>query len=270
MKQVNIGFKRLGPPTQIVQELRHRNLILFRVAGIHAGLLVVFVIGILLDPRTVGGDPVWLKPAKFAGSIALFTATLGWLGHHLPVPDRTIRRVSLGIAASALLEITLISGQATRGVESHFNDTTALNTAIYTTMGITILIMTLLVAWLLIQSWNQKFDVAPAFAWGIRFGIALFVLGAIEGGAMVALGTNAVASSSALPVLGWALSGDFRVAHFLGLHALQVLPIVGYFAKVGGERYGLQRPLRVVLIIGAGYTVVLLAVFTHALIPVIG
>ncbi|MFC7009651.1 hypothetical protein [Halalkalicoccus salilacus] len=86
---------------------------------------------------------------------------------------------------TALLEITLIGGQAARGIESHFNNTTALNTAIYLIMGITILAMTILVAWLLIQSWKQAFDVAPAFAWGIRFGIALFVLGALEGGAMV-------------------------------------------------------------------------------------
>jgi hypothetical protein len=39
----------------------------------------MFVIGILIDLRSVAGDPAWLKPAKFAASIALFTATLSWL-----------------------------------------------------------------------------------------------------------------------------------------------------------------------------------------------
>ncbi len=80
MKQITVEFKSLSQPIQTVLELYHRNSILFGVAGLHVGLLVVFVIGIILDPRTVAGDPVWLKPAKFAASIALFTATLGWLG----------------------------------------------------------------------------------------------------------------------------------------------------------------------------------------------
>lgn len=182
MKQVTVESKRHGYPIQTVLELQRRNSILFGVAGLHVGLLVVFVIGIILDPRTVAEDPVWLKPAKFAASIALLTATLGWLGRHLPVPGRTLRRVSLGVAATALIEMLLISGQAARCVESHFNDTTTLDTVVYMAMGVTILAMTVLVAWLLIQSWHQEFDVAPAFAWGIRFGMALFVLGARDGG----------------------------------------------------------------------------------------
>lgn len=269
MKQVTVEFRRLGHPIRTVLELHHRNSILFGVAGLHAGLLVVFVSGILLDPRTVAGNPVWLKPAKFAVSIALFTATLGWLGRHLPVPDRTLRRVSLGVAAAALIEITLISGQAARGVESHFNDATTLDAVIYMAMGVTILAMTVLVAWLLIQSWHQEFDVAPAFAWGIRFGMALFVLGALEGGVMVALGDHTVGSGPALPVFGWVLSGDFRVAHFLGLHSLQVLPLVGYLTSVGCERFRFENLHQVVLVVAAGYTVVLFATFAHALVPVL-
>lgn len=202
MKHRNEGFKRRDRPTQTVLELRRRNAILFSVAGIHAGLLIVFVIGIILDPRSIGGDSAWLKPAKFAASIALFTATLGWLGHHLPIPDRTLRRVSVGIAAAALIEITLIGGQAGRGVESHFNDTTTLDTAIYMAMGITILAMTVLVAWLLVQSWHNEFGAHSAFALGIRFGIAVFVLGAIEGGVMVVQGNHAVRTGQVLPIFG--------------------------------------------------------------------
>lgn len=270
MKHAKPGHYRLFQPTQSIRELYGRNSILFGVAGIHAGLLVVFVIGLMLDPRTVAGDPVWLKPAKFAGSIALFTTTIGWLAYHLPVPNRTLRRVSLGIAVAALLEITLIGGQAARGVESHFNETTTFDTAIYMIMGVTILVMTVLVAWLLIRSWNQKFNVAPAFAWGIRFGIVLFVLGALEGGAMVTLGTNSVGSGPAIPVLGWVLSGDFRVAHFLGLHAFQVLPLVGYVASVGGERNRLQRPVHVVTIVAVGYAAILGVTFTFAFSPIVG
>lgn len=263
------GFVRQHGPKQVIGELRRRNGVLFGVAVVHAVLLVAFLAGIGLDPRTVGGEPVWLKPAKFAASIALFTATLGWIGYHLPVSGRFLRRVSLGIAVAAFVEIALIGGQAGRGVGSHFNDSTALDGLVYTVMGVTIVAMTVLVAWLLVRSWGREFAVARAYALGITVGLALFVLGALEGGVMVALDTSAVGSGWSVPVVGWLVSGDFRVAHFVGLHALQVLPLTGYLAAVGAKRGVVDRPTRVVLAVGAGYALVLVVTFVHALVPVV-
>lgn len=264
------GFARLYSPRQFVPELYRRNAVLCVVAAVHVALLVGFLAGIALDPRTVGGEPVWLKPAKFAASIAIFTATLGWIAHHLPVSDRLLGRVSIGVAIAAFVEITLIGGQAARGVPSHFNDATLLDQTVYHVMGVTIVGMTALVAWLLVRSWTREFEVVPAFAWGIRLGIALFVVGAFEGGAMVALETAALESAPTIPVVGWLLSGDFRVAHFLGLHALQLLPLVGYLAAVAGERGRLERPTRLVVAVAGGYALVLAATFVHALAPLVG
>lgn len=262
-------FVRWNGPRHVVAELKRRNPILYGVAVVQTVLLVAFLSGIVLDPRTVGGEPVWLKPAKFAASIALFTATVGWIGYHLPVSQRLFQRVSIGVAVAAFVEIALIGGQAGRGVESHFNDSMVLDQSIYVVMGVTITVMTVLVAWLLVRSWPREFSVAPAFAWGIRVGFALFVVGAFEGGAMVALETSAVGSGQTVPVVGWSTSGDFRVAHFVGLHALQVLPLVGYLAAVSAERGILERPTRVVLVVGGGYALVLVATFVYAVAPVL-
>lgn len=248
-------------------ELRRRNAILCGVAVAQTVLFVAFLVGIVIDPRTVGGDPVWLKPATFAASIAIFTATLGWIGTYLPVDDRFLRTVSIGVAVAAVVEIALIGGQAGRGVESHFNDSTTLDLSIYVIMGVTIVAMTLLVGWLLVRSWGRSFDVEPAFAWGIRLGILLFVLGALEGAAMVAFETSSFGAGGTVPVVGWTVSGDFRVAHFVGLHALQVLPIGGYLAAVAGERGLLERPTRVVALFGGSYALLFLVAFGQALVP---
>lgn len=264
------AFARWNDPGTVVTELRRRNPLLFGVAAVNATLFASFAIGIGLDPRTVGGDPAWLKPAKFAASIALFTATLGWIGHHLPVADETLRRASLAVATASVIEITLIAGQAARGVKSHFNRSTALDTAVYAVMGLTIVAMVTVVAWLLARAWRREFDVASAFGWGIRLGIALFVVGSFEGGAMIALEASALGSGPAVPVMGWNSGGDFRAAHFVGLHALQLLPLAGYLAAVADENGWIARPVRAVKLVAAGYATLLFAAFAHALTPALG
>src|SRR5512134_3126707 len=42
-------------------------------------VLAPSVIGVLIDPRTITGAPSWLKPAKFATSIAIYSLTLTWI-----------------------------------------------------------------------------------------------------------------------------------------------------------------------------------------------
>lgn len=252
-----------GLSSRIAPVLRRRNPILAGVTLLLATLFVAFVVGIPLDSRSVGGEPVWLKPAKFAGSLALFAGTLAWLSPHLPVSEGALRRLSWGIAAGIVLELALIATQAARGVESHFNDASALDTAIYNAMGATIVAVLLLVVVLAVAAWIRPIDGHPAFAWGIRLGLAVFVIGSFEGGAMVAFGASAVGSGPAVPVLGWAVGGDFRVAHFVGLHALQALPLVGYL--VTRRRRWSVPPLSIVGVAAAIHLAVLVVTFAHAL-----
>lgn len=163
---------------ELLAELWQRNRLLSATAALHALLFVAFVAGLALDPRTIGGDPAWLKPAKFAGSIALLTATLAWPSEHLPVGERRLRRLSLAFGAIAVVEITLIGTQAARGVQSHFNDSTTLNLAIYAAMGLAISLLFALVVLVLAITLYRSLVVAPAFALGIRAGLAVFALGA--------------------------------------------------------------------------------------------
>ena len=84
-------------------------------------LLAVTGVALLVDPREVMGAPAWMKPAKFAVSIAIYTLTLAWIFTYLPEWTRTRRVVSWVTAVTLVLEIVIIDVQAWRGTTSHFN-----------------------------------------------------------------------------------------------------------------------------------------------------
>jgi hypothetical protein len=252
----------------VVRELRRRNRVLFAVAAVNLGLAVVFTGLLAVDGRTLLGRNVWLKPWKFATSIAVFAATLAWLLPSLSLDDRRERWVSRIVAAAMLVEITLITAQAARGVPSHFNTSTPLDTAVFTVMGVTITLSTLVVAYVCWRTFREPPALAPAYRWGVRLGLLVFVVASFEGGLMAARGSHAVgvpAGGPGLPLLNWSTTGgDLRVAHFVGLHALQVLPLTGYLAarRIRSTR----RALLVVGVVAASYTVLVGVTFVQALL----
>ncbi|HXH11468.1 MAG TPA: hypothetical protein VNP04_17100, partial [Alphaproteobacteria bacterium] len=67
-----------------LDELANRNRVLFSVAAGHLILFLIMLIVAPFDPRTVTGINPWIKPMKFALSIAIYTATMAWLLGHLP------------------------------------------------------------------------------------------------------------------------------------------------------------------------------------------
>jgi hypothetical protein len=111
----------------------HRPLTL--TALLCAALLLVSVPGILLDGRTIGGDPAWLKPTKFAISIVIYNLTFAWLLSLLTRWRRTGWWLGTIIAAMVTGELVAITLQAVRGQTSHFNSATAFDAAVYSLMA---------------------------------------------------------------------------------------------------------------------------------------
>ena len=216
-----------------------------------AGLLMIGVLaaalaGLLIDPRVVTGAPVWLKPAKFAVSIAIYTLTLAWIFSLLPEWPRMRRIVGWTTAVTLVLEIVIIATQAFRGTTSHFNVGTALDGALFSIMGLAILVQTLSTVAVGVALWRTQLS-DRALGWALRLGVTLTIVGASTGalmtqptraqldaaragGRLTVVGAHTVGAPDGgpgLPGTGWSTShGDLRVPHFLGLHAMQVLPVV--------------------------------------------
>ena len=210
-------------------------------------LLIANVIGLIVDPRTLIGEPVWLKPTKFAISSVFYAGSLMWILAMIKDRPRLVSIVSWVTAVAMIVELVLISFQAFRGVRSHFNTGTAFDTAIFSIMGTAILALWIVSIVAFIALARQSFENR---AWGIvlKWALLLTVIGsglggtmtspresqlevAMAGGGMPESGAHTVGAldgGEGLPGVGWSTEGgDLRIGHFLGLHALQILPVIG-------------------------------------------
>ncbi len=247
--------------------MERRNIFLMRTTGLMAALAVVFGVAMVVDPRVIEGAPAWLKPLKFAVSTAIYGATLIWILRYLPARPRLARVAATTTAVVFIIEVGLIALQVARGTTSHFNTSTLLDRAIFAVMGTAIGIQTLAAGAVAVALWRQTFA-DRALGWALRIGMTLAIAGASVGGLMTrptgaqiahAVATGEMPRAGAhtvgapdggpgLPGVGWSADhGDLRVPHFVGLHAMQVLPIVAIL--VARRR---RQAARVRLVIGAG------------------
>lgn len=218
--------------TTIFSDIFQRNYILAWAGTLNlAGFAAAFILS-FIDERTITGVNAWLKPMKFFLSVAIYLFTMAYILSYLP---QNLKWLSWTITILMTLETTLISMQAARGVTSHFNETTAFNGLVFSVMGISIFINTLLCTYILVLYFTSDVHMSESLLWGIRMGLLIFILASLEGIAMVQNRSHTVGvpdGGKGLPFVNWSREGgDLRIAHFIGMHALQVLPIAGAFIK---------------------------------------
>ncbi|MCA9878618.1 MAG: hypothetical protein KC442_12575 [Thermomicrobiales bacterium] len=213
-----------------------------------AATLVVALGGLVFDARVITGAPAWLKPAKFAISIIVYAATLWLLLPALADRPRLVRFVSWVVGVGLTVEMLLIALQAARGTASHFNFATPFDAVVFRIMGGTIMGIWLLTMLLAVLFFRRTLA-HPALTWGVRLGFVGSVIGmgvailmtfptpeqqqAVAAGLPTLVrGAHAVGVADGgpgLPILGWSTTGgDLRVAHSIGLHALQGVPIAAF------------------------------------------
>lgn len=218
-------------------------------------------VGLLVDPRTITGAPAWLKPFKFAVSTAVYSLTLAWIYGWMTEWSRVRRIVGWTTAIVFVVEVAIIDFQAWRGTTSHFNVSTPLDATLFLIMGGAILLQTLVSVAVAVALWRQRFS-DRALGWALRLGMTITIAGAMTGPLMTRPTAAQIADARAgapitvagahsvggrdggpgLPVTGWSREhGDLRVAHFIGLHAIQALALIA----VGLRRWRRPEAVRV-------------------------
>lgn len=211
-------------------ELSHRNPLLTK-SGSFCFLLGIFILFLpLIDHRELQGYNVWIKPAKFFFSIGIYFWTMGWLMDYLK-SEKFVIRISWGIWILMLVELVIITLQASRGNPSHFNVSTLSDGILFQIMGIAITLNSVLVI-LVFLKFLKEMELPKGYLMGIRLGLMIFLIAGFEGFLMVGQLAHTIGAEDGqegLPFLGWAKTyGDLRIFHFIGLHALQVLPILSW------------------------------------------
>ncbi len=227
------------------------GLLLIGSAVFHTGVL-------LITGGSLSGPVSWRKPILFGEAFGLTAISLGWLMNFLPR-----RRVRGWLLMGALSfanagEVLWVSIQQWRGVPSHFNLGTPLDTGAFATAGNLIIITAAVIV--LLALWSFFSLEAPrSLRWAIRLGLLGLVISQVIGFLILQNGFSRVVdpqSGAFLPqnlatAATWGSAGAMKIPHALSLHAIQLLPIlVLLLLMVGWEE---RRIFRVLLAAAGGY-----------------
>jgi hypothetical protein len=173
--------------------------------------------------------------------------------------------------------MAIIVGQVIRGRASHFNNTTSFDSTLFTIMGVvitTVWVLGMVQGIVLLRERIPDRTMAMAIRLGIvlgSVGIGLaFLMTGPTPDQLDALqhdltpdrvGAHSVGvpdGGPGMPVTGWSTTGgDLRIPHFVGIHALQVLPLVALLLAAASRRVSRLADAgvrtRLVLVAGVAY-----------------
>ena len=143
------------------------------MAGMALAMLGPLLAAAALEVRVLEGANLWIKPAKFALFFVVLFVTMAMVAEGMSVARRegwVMRGVLTAMTAGFVVEMVAISGQAGRGVLSHFNDATEAVMAIDAVMGLGSLA---LVSGIAAMGWVAARDVGTRMGPGLRAGVGV-------------------------------------------------------------------------------------------------
>jgi hypothetical protein len=240
--------------------LKSRSIVLYQFGfGCLVGCVVCIGLALTTTQQVMGVN-AFIKPAKFFVSIWVFAWTMGWYVGLLQ-QQRAARIYAWVVVIGMVIELSIVLWQASQGQLSHFNISSPINGLLFSIMGIIITLITLWNAYIGYLFMVQRPDgLSASYLWAIRLGILVFVLFSFQGFMMAGRLAHTVGAPDGgpgLPVLNWSTRyGDLRIAHFFGMHALQLIPLFGYY---------IARQPRHVILASAIYVVLLTGLLMQAL-----
>ena len=215
-----------------IQTLKSRNETLFIFGWVCLFIAILFLIFAKTTSTQVYGVNAWYKPFKFAFSTFTFAWAMAWYCSYLP--DFNIKLFNWTIIVLLGFEIVYIAIQASKGQLSHYNVSSSFYSAMYSLMALAASLVTIYTAYVGVLFFKHSFPELPNYyVWAIRLGIIVFVIFSFEGFAMGSRMNHSVGAlndNSNWFILGWSKTvGDLRVAHFVGMHAMQVLPLLSFY-----------------------------------------
>ena len=206
------------------------------------------------------GPVTWRKPILFGISGGLTGLSLGWAWSKLPW-----RRGDAWLAAvtawSLAIEVGLIDLQRWRGVASHFNRATPLDSLLYDAMGGLILVVTAVVLDLTVRFLRCRTGFADDMLLAVRAGLVFLAVSCLLGIWASVHGDLQAAAGLAPETFGAA--GVTKFPHGVAIHAIQWLPLVAWAAGRAGIDEG--RRWRLVLSATVGTSLLLVYALVQTL-----
>ena len=261
---------------RLFSELWQRQPVLASFALVLLLAMLPTLLAMHLDLRTLNGISVWMKPAKFLFSLAVYYATLAWFFGYLPPQaprTRAGRFVIWGSIAVGLFEMLWLIAAAVGGVAAHFNRESLVWIVAYGTAGagattllVAMLIQGRMIARATVDGARQA--ISPQFRAALVAGVWIAFIGTLVTAFTLSSGTahwvgGTQSDAAGLALLGWSRDGgDLRVAHFWALHAHQVLPVMFWLLS---EKLQLVRGMLAVRVLAALYVAFIGFTFVQAL-----
>jgi len=200
------------------------------------------------------GPVTWRKPILFGISGGLTALSAGWAFSKLP-RRRWDRLLAWTTAVALAVEVGLIDLQRWRGVASHFNRDTPLDSFLYDAMGALILWVTVVSADLMLRFFCGRVSLSADMLLAARGGLVALVWSCVLGIWVSVHGDMQM--TVGLPPEQFGPAGVPKFAHGAVIHALQWLPMLAW----AGRRLGLDQALRLRLVASATAGTFLLAIY---------
>jgi hypothetical protein len=195
------------------------------------------------------GPLSWRKPATFGLSFGLTLLTVVWVSSFLRLSDRLRSGLLVAFTIACAVETALVSLQTWRGVPSHFNVETSIDSWIARTLALGGAALVAVILTLTFASFRKNPSVPISQRVAIRIGFVALVGAQITGALMIAKGMRLVFAGH--PQMAYATGGTLKPTHAVAMHAIQLLPVLAWLLSF--TSWTERRRLSVVLLVAAGY-----------------